>query len=112
VSDVAATRGQAQSPWLQADFSASLSLHASSCSALQRGSWLPFLAPLPVTLCRTLRAMLVGDPMGRIRSSRLPHSPPAVDSGFFLVASHILASPRELLPGDHNAPGFRAGVDL
>jgi hypothetical protein len=109
---VAATRGQAQSPWLQADFSASLSLHASSCSALQRGSWLTCLAPLPVTLCRTLRAMMVGDPSDRIRSSSLPHSPPALDSGLFLVASHNLASPRAVAFGDHDAPGVRAGVDL
>jgi hypothetical protein len=35
-TDVAATRGQAQSPWLQAVFSASLSLHAHSRSALLR----------------------------------------------------------------------------
>jgi hypothetical protein len=37
---------------------------------------------------------------------------PALDSGFFLVASHNLASPRALAPGDHHAPGFRAGIDL
>jgi hypothetical protein len=71
-SDVAATRGQAQSPWLQADFSASLSLHAPSRSALLRGSRSPCLALLPVMLCRTLRAMMVGDPSDRICSSSLP----------------------------------------
>jgi hypothetical protein len=68
-SDVAATRGQAQSPWLQADFSASLSLLAPSRGALLSGSRSPCLASLPVTLCRTLRAMLAGDPRDRIRSS-------------------------------------------
>jgi hypothetical protein len=78
---VAATRGQAQIPWLQADFSASLSLHARSRGALLHGSRSPCLALLPVTLCRTLRAMLVCDPPDRICSFRLPHSPPALDSG-------------------------------
>jgi hypothetical protein len=49
-SDVAATHGQAQSPWLQADFSASLSLHARSRGALLHGSRSPCFASLPVTL--------------------------------------------------------------
>jgi hypothetical protein len=92
--------------------SASPSLHALSRGALQRGSRLPGLASLPVALCRTLRAMLVGDPPDRLRSSRLPHSPPALDSGLFLVAFHNLASPHALAPRDHDAPGFRAGIDL
>jgi hypothetical protein len=111
-SDVAATRGRGQSPWLQADLSASLSLHAPSRGALLRGSWSSRFASLPATLCRTLRATLVGDPLNRIRSSSLPHSPPALDSGLFLVASHNLAFPRALASGDHDAPGFRAGIDL
>jgi hypothetical protein len=109
---VAATRGQGQSPWLQADFSASLSLHARSRGALLHGARSPCLASFPVMLCRTFRAMMVGDPRDHVRSSRLPLLPPAVDSGLFLVASYNLASPRALAFGDHDAPGLRAGVDL
>ena len=44
--------------------------------------------------------------------SRLLHSPPAVDSGLFVVAFHNLVSPRALASGDHDAPGLRAGIDL
>jgi hypothetical protein len=93
-------------------FCLSLSLQARFRGALLRGSQSPCFASLPVTLCRTLRAMLVGDPRDRIRSSRLPLSPPALDLGLFLVAFHNLASPRALAPGDHDAPCLRAGVDL
>jgi hypothetical protein len=109
---VAATRVQAQNPWLQADFSASLSLFAPSRGALLRESRSPCFASLPMTLCRTLHAMLVGDPRARVRSSRLPLSPPAVDSGLFLVASHNLAAPLALASRDHDAPGLRAGIEL
>jgi hypothetical protein len=93
-------------------FCLSLSLQARFRGALLRGSQSPCFASLPVTLCRTLRAMLVGDPRDRIRSSRLPHSAPALDSGLFLVAFHNLASPRALAPRDHDAPGVLAGIDL
>jgi hypothetical protein len=109
---VAATRVQVQNPWLQPDFFASLSLHAPSRGALLRGSWFSCFAWLSMTLCQNLRAMLVGDPRDHVRSSRLPHSPPALDSGLFLVAFHNLASPRALAPREHDAPGFRSGVDL
>jgi hypothetical protein len=107
-----APHGRRRPLQLQAVFSASLSLHALSRSALLHGSRSPCLASFPVMLCRTLRAMMVGDPRDHVRSSRLPLSPPAVDSGLFLVASHNLASPRALASGDHDAPGLRAGVDL
>jgi hypothetical protein len=111
-SDGAATRGQALSPWFQADFSAFLSLRAPFRSASQHGSWPMCLFLLSVTLCRILRAMLAGDPLDRFRSSRLPFSPSALNAGSFLVASHNFASLRALFFRDHVAPVFRAGIDL
>jgi hypothetical protein len=93
-------------------FCLSLAPRAPFRGALLHGSWSPCFALLPGTLRRTLRAMMVGDPRDRIRSSRLPHSPPALDSGLFLVAFHNLASPRALASRNHDAPGFRAGIDL